>query len=112
MNKKIKEDWVKALRSGEYAQGKGELHNKEDNTFCCLGVLCDLYLKAKGLTWDDKTNIGTSLPTAVVTDWAEMPLIGKDDWKVEYKNQSRWLEHLNDKEHSFETIAKLIEEQL
>lgn len=28
--------WVAALRSGEYKQGKGCLHN--DGKFCCLGV--------------------------------------------------------------------------
>ena len=36
--------WIKALRSGKYKQGVGELHN--DGRFCCLGVLCDLYRKS------------------------------------------------------------------
>ena len=33
--------WVKALRSGDYKQGHGRL--RTDDTFCCLGVACDLY---------------------------------------------------------------------
>jgi len=42
MNKKLKTKWVKALRSGKYEQGSFAL-KAEDNSFCCLGVLCDVY---------------------------------------------------------------------
>ena len=35
--------WVKALRSGEYKQTRGQLKNGD--TYCCLGVACDLYGK-------------------------------------------------------------------
>jgi len=31
--------WVNALRSGKYKQGNGYLYNKEDDSYCCLGVL-------------------------------------------------------------------------
>jgi hypothetical protein len=34
--------WLAALRSGKYKQGKNRLH-KIDNTFCCLGVACDIF---------------------------------------------------------------------
>ena len=40
MNKEIKDKWVKALRSGEYKQGR--LYLQRDNLFCCLGVLCKI----------------------------------------------------------------------
>ena len=43
MHKNIMEKWVQALRSGEYKQGSGVLHNTSNNTYCCLGVLCDIY---------------------------------------------------------------------
>lgn len=33
--------WIKALRSGEYKQGRGCLRT-DNNEFCCLGVLCDV----------------------------------------------------------------------
>lgn len=41
MNPELKQQWVKALRSGEYKQGIGVLRSMDDH-FCCLGVLCDV----------------------------------------------------------------------
>lgn len=40
MNKELKTKWLEALRSGEYKQSREIL--KDENGFCCLGVLCDL----------------------------------------------------------------------
>ena len=34
--------WIDALRSGEYAKGKGRLRGEDDCQFCIFGVLCDL----------------------------------------------------------------------
>lgn len=45
MNPKIKKQWVAALRSGDYKQGKKRLRNSR-GAFCCLGVLCNLHAKA------------------------------------------------------------------
>jgi len=45
MDKKVKEIWVEALRSGSYRQGEGVMCNKivgersSHKKFCCLGVL-------------------------------------------------------------------------
>ena len=51
MNKNA-EAWVAALLSDEYEQGRLVLHRKATPTapdeWCCLGVACDLYLKAGG----------------------------------------------------------------
>lgn len=44
MNPEIKARWVAALRSGEYPQGKHALRTAEG--YCCLGVLCDLAVRA------------------------------------------------------------------
>lgn len=43
MKKTIADKWVKALRSGDYKQGRGLLC--ENDKFCCLGVLCDIAVK-------------------------------------------------------------------
>jgi hypothetical protein len=40
MDAEVKQKWVSALRSGEYPQTKRSLRN--DEGFCCLGVLCDV----------------------------------------------------------------------
>lgn len=50
MRRKIRDEWVTALRSGEYAQTKGLLCALDNSDkpvgYCCLGVLSDLALKA------------------------------------------------------------------
>ena len=50
MKTAIKDKWVKALRSGEYAQGKGHFvtAGKKYDSFCCLGVLADI----QGAEWE------------------------------------------------------------
>lgn len=35
----VKSEWCEALRSGKYKQGRGFLHDDNDNSYCCLGVL-------------------------------------------------------------------------
>jgi hypothetical protein len=47
MKKEIKERWIEALESGRYEQGAGYLH--EGESFCCLGVLCDIVKEEIGL---------------------------------------------------------------
>ena len=47
MNTRIANKWIKALESGKYVQGKGVLKTgtTEKPKHCCLGVLCELYMK-------------------------------------------------------------------
>lgn len=42
--------WIDALRSGDYTQGYGALCCNIDGeeAHCCLGVLCEVYIKAGG----------------------------------------------------------------
>jgi hypothetical protein len=44
MNAEIRTQWTAALRSGEYQQGRGQLRRGAE--CCCLGVLCELAVKA------------------------------------------------------------------
>lgn len=37
--KDFRKQWGAILLSGKYTQGKNLLYFKEDDTFCCLGVL-------------------------------------------------------------------------
>ena len=59
--KKARSEWVKALRSGKYRQGTHVLRSTVDETYCCLGVACDLYSELEGnsmVKW--KKNISSS----------------------------------------------------
>jgi len=51
MKKNIMNKWVKALRSGKYKQCREQLCSVSGTTgeesYCCLGVLTDLYLKER-----------------------------------------------------------------
>lgn len=38
MDQKIKQKWIRALRSGRYKQTQNQLH--DGKAYCCLGVLC------------------------------------------------------------------------
>jgi hypothetical protein len=49
MNRQERDEWVQALRSGDFKQGFFKLHHhSSDNTdtFCCLGVKCELDVQA------------------------------------------------------------------
>ena len=51
MTAEQKANWIAALRSGKYKQGKRALRQPIDgggDSYCCLGVLCDI---TPGVTW-------------------------------------------------------------
>lgn len=109
MNSSIKQAWIEALRSGTYNQGSGCL--RENDRYCCLGVLTDLYIKENKLEWvpgkhGDYFFNGTAgtLPRAV-SEWAKL---GSDNPLVDDRSLAGW----NDSGTSFEEIADLIEEGL
>jgi hypothetical protein len=56
MNKKLKQKWVAALRSGKYQQGSSVLKRVDngETSHCCLGVLCEtdgIKSKDTGSNW-------------------------------------------------------------
>ncbi|CAB4143226.1 hypothetical protein UFOVP434_99 [uncultured Caudovirales phage] len=129
MNQDYKKEWLAALRSGEYEQGNLYLrrNNSEDGyTFCCLGVLCDIYLKKNNLTWNDRPgNFDKpfselkSLPAEVtsVTGVTSLGYLGdKTSVEIEEKYNTgcyQALSGLNDvAKFSFPVIADIIEEYI
>ncbi len=42
LSPELKEKWLEALKSGNYKKGKNILYNDINNSYCCLGVLCDV----------------------------------------------------------------------
>lgn len=54
MDAVLKANWVAALRSGEFKQGKRKLYRAGDDSYCCLGV----FAKINGMSLKDN-GVGT-----------------------------------------------------
>ncbi len=105
--KEFKDKWVKALRSGEYAQRKGCLHS--NGRYCCLGVAC---IEA-GFSTEELGDIGVidsiiesrnediynTIPEALIGDEKTNTIVN-------------FLIKNNDNGHSFKDIANWIEKYL
>jgi len=101
-------DWTDKLRSGDYEQGEQYL-NKEGK-YCCLGVLCELYIECGGkldkgvgnpVRYDD---VVSTLPVDVIT-WSG--LRGKNGPGLVGDS----LSFLNDSGCSFDYIAYILEKE-
>src|SRR5574338_724199 len=73
----IVKEWIDALRSGKYQQGTRKLRGI-NNDYCCLGVLCDMYVRQhpNSARWtlgegDDRWELHMAdlLPPGIVTNW-------------------------------------------
>lgn len=124
----IKDKWLKALRSGEYKQGRQNLHlviSPENQQFCCLGVLCDLAVQegvvdrwnyaSEVMQYGERQGLSshTTLPRRV-WEWAGLdtnsPVV-----LLRAGNKRTSLATLNDQTNDqwdFNRIAQIIEEQL
>ena len=107
MKQNILQKWVRALRSGRYKQVQTKLKHTDHKgvtRYCCLGVLCDLYSKEKGIKWKGDAYINRTgvLPTAVIR-WAGLENSNPKITRINNASQ------LNDNGKRFKTIARLIE---
>lgn len=126
MRTEIKQKWVDALLSGDYAQTNDCLHNADG--FCCLGVLCDIHSTETGNRWERGEDgfesllylgMDGALPEEVV-EWAGLnetdPVIQTSSELAMYKNRlggKFCLSELNDDlRWSFKDIAKKAVSQL
>ena len=112
MRKKVKQLWVNALRSGKYEQGRNVLCSL-DNKYCCLGVLCELYMeRMKKNHKKSKVNkiLGTSVSMQyrVEGECNATCLLPKvvEKWAGLNSNQVSWAMCMNDTcKLDFDTIA-------
>jgi len=101
------ETWIQALESGEYNQGTGALHKQD--SFCCLGVACDLYKKElsvehrEGFTTVMYDGSLVSAPHHVVK---QLKLHSK--WGTSKNKVEGTLSTLNDDGSSFAEIAAML----
>ena len=104
LDPEFKAQWLAALRSGEYKQGRCALRSIRDE-YCCLGVACDVidpnqWRSQFGM--DTPPSWGSSMPSAVTT----LPFMGG------LAEEASELAAMNDNGNSFAVIADWIEENL
>lgn len=95
-------EWIAALRSGKYKQGKSRL--KRGDAFCCLGVACDI----KGsCSWITEHGIEYFGPSGYSLSYEML-----DELQIDNKIQDHLI-FMNDmEERSFTEIADYLEGQL
>lgn len=95
MKKSVAINWINALRSGKYRQGKGFLCRK--GKYCCLGVLNELYPELD-LAGDH---------CKVLLNYKRIGLFGGHGWLEDAYGES--LAGLNDTGYTFDEIADIIQ---
>jgi hypothetical protein len=108
VKKEIAARWVAALRSGEYKQTRGKL--RRTDSFCCLGVLCDVYRKDVGGSWVDRE----AHAYFAATDFDASPFcapLSVERWAgLTDADTSKYADTMNDENReSFAEIADAIE---
>ena len=128
MNRVVRDAWLVNLRSGEYRQATGRLVRRslispDNRAFCCLGVLCDMAVKAGIVEYDAlgenfyvtdsegaRYDVLTGVLPETVARWAGL---SSDDPFVKLSNSDHPLSYLNDRlELDFQRIADAIERSL
>lgn len=114
INPVVKARWVEALRSGNFKKGKGSL--KENDRYCCLGVLTEIQGVNIKETYPnpemretsdilDKVNPGLLHNTCAI-------LAGFNDDGFVFSNNVNRTYELPKKKNRFKQIADLIEKYL
>lgn len=117
MNELVKPLWLNALRSDEFTQGAGVLHSNDD-TYCCLGVLCELYMRhsEENIDWRYDNHRAQyylfgeeELLPVKVMEWAG---IEDNSGTINLSDMTyTTLAELNDSGYTFAELADLIEKQ-
>jgi len=114
MNEQIKAEWISLLRYGGLKQNTGGLYNRENGSFCCLGVLCELARAYDVVDLDefesyvsktDETKGSSCFLPSAVQKWS-----GINTCYPSLRKDRKPLTILNDVENkNFSEIADLIE---
>lgn len=116
MNPEIKEKWLTALRSGDYKQGKGWLcrvERDDSKTYCCLGVLTDLYIQEMGFEWERGVSCLYFDERAAVLPPSVMNWSSVSDSGLFYgeEGEEGELTSVNDTSDNFDKVIQIIEEK-
>lgn len=110
--------WVAALTSGKFRQGKNMLRTPRNN-YCCLGVACEVYHQATGKgRWEKRdkdwyfvvgnASESSAMPEAVMR-WFGLPDNDPDLLQRGGEAFGKQASSLNDGGTRFPTIARAIE---
>ena len=110
VNEENMRKWVAALRSGDYKQGRGDLHIPDDR-YCCLGVACEISGLGKWREYSyviDGMDYVGDLPVPVA-EWLGLPT-GSSGYGTDVELIDSTAISLNDRyDYTFEQIADAIE---
>ena len=117
----VQKQWLEALRSGKYEQGKHYLKSKAENSekYCCLGVLAEDVYKIpfvpvsslQDFQWLDSIGVDESVFGFSINDGSffnTLPPFMYDDTSI--NSIVGILIDMNDSGKSFEEIADYLEE--
>ncbi len=105
--------WVESLRSGDYKQGVEYLYNPNNNTYCCLGVLCKVYEDTTGDTLPRRESGGFKAYEQHLEDFPKVrEWVGLASYEGEINDIGTALTTLNDSGNcTFNDLADIIEEE-
>lgn len=119
LTKEQKAQWVKALRSGEYVQGKDYLKRVDTDGItkhCCLGVLCDVLGMPNRVTPTGITvflrNRESTIPEHILGTLTGTSVGSFKSLNMPELYGLSCLTEVNDKGYSFNSIADHIEQHL
>jgi hypothetical protein len=99
MDKKLKEKWVKALRSPKYKQARGVLADA-DGALCCIGVLRHIQGDTKKLLQDERTTALRPIHLGGLSEDERETLVRMNDGTAGHNR------------HTFSEIADYIEKNI
>lgn len=99
--------WVEALRSGEYSQTRYRMHDKVDGGYCCLGVLLkECFDYSPKYLGSGKYEDSGPVRNLYVTIGSKFCSVGASENLV-----GDLISHNDDDKYTFEQIANVIEER-
>jgi len=108
MKRELKAQWLEALRSGRYKQGKYRLRNSRDE-FCCLGVLCDISGEGE---WEHSSSMGYLYKRGEEQDKNVLPTFLHQLVDMEDGQEDKLIDMNDGDGLSFLAIANWIEENI
>jgi len=104
LTKQLKEDWLAALKSGKYRQGKVVLREDDKKEHCCLGVLAEIHPE-----WSISSNGEECVIKGELKSYEPFEdLLGPSTVGILYTKNDFSYKH--DKKRHFESVIPIIEQ--